>query len=397
MIIPIGTNTPLDRKPTANYALIAINVVIFAFSALVLGGNLTSLQLNAQAPGLHQFITYQFLHANTGHLLGNMLFLWVFGNSVNARLGHLTYVLFYLGGGVAAGVGYTWTGSLPLLGASGSVAAVTTAFLMLFPRSLTEIIYWFFFIGRFEIPSMLLIVLKIILYDNIIEPKLAGPTNVAYSAHLAGYAFGCVATVLMLWLRVVVRSQFDVLALLRRAYLRRQMAWATATPDGKAKMRYGRMARPVEAAVAEASPAQPEQPNPTDAIKHSIGQALSANDRTTATELYTKLIDLDAKQVLSRQQQLDVANQFTTLGRYVHAAEAYEKLLTRYTGAPDAEQVHLLLGIIYTRHLGQYSPALPHLQAALPRLKNDRQRNQCLEFMATVQSHLPEEQAGVSE
>jgi len=72
-----------------------------------------------------QFITYQFMHGDWMHLVGNMLFLWVFGNAVEDRFGHVGYAAFYLIGGIAAGVGHVLDTNAPVIGASGSVAAVT--------------------------------------------------------------------------------------------------------------------------------------------------------------------------------------------------------------------------------------------------------------------------------
>src|SRR5690606_30503901 len=97
--------------------------------------------LNPRAPELHQFLSYQFLHASWLHLLGNMLFLYVFGNSVEDRLGRAAYLLFYLAGGVMAGVGHAWLEAAPVLGASGAVAGVTGAFLALFPLSNITVVY----------------------------------------------------------------------------------------------------------------------------------------------------------------------------------------------------------------------------------------------------------------
>ena len=79
--------------------------------------------LNPAAPRLLEYFTYQFLHANTPHLLFNMLFLYVFGNNVNDRMGNIGYVAFYLAGGVVAGIGYVLFEIHPLLGASGAIAA----------------------------------------------------------------------------------------------------------------------------------------------------------------------------------------------------------------------------------------------------------------------------------
>ena len=108
--------------------------------------------LNPQDPAVWQYFTYQFLHENWLHILGNMLFLYIFGNNINDRMGHLGYLAFYLAGGVMAGIGHAATASTPVIGASGAVAAVTGAYLVLLPRSNITLFYFFFIIGAIEIP-----------------------------------------------------------------------------------------------------------------------------------------------------------------------------------------------------------------------------------------------------
>ena len=116
----------------------------------------------------------RFAPADVWHLVGNMLFLWVFGNGVNAKLGDLPYLFFYLAGGVFAGVVFGWLSADELLGASGSIAAVTTAYLVLYPRSRVTVLFAFFFITFFEVPATIIIAVKIILWDNILAPQIAG-------------------------------------------------------------------------------------------------------------------------------------------------------------------------------------------------------------------------------
>ena len=226
MLNPIRTETDVHRTPLANYGLIALNVLIFV-SLDVLGDaraqlfKLTNLALHCAAPSLHEFITYQFIHGDLAHLLGNMLFLWVFGNAVNAKLGNVAYLFYYLAAGVFAAFGFALTSSGDLLGASGAIAGVTTAYLVLFPRSRVTVLYWLFFVGTFELPAMVIIGLKIILWEIIIAPQVVCAGNIATGAHLAGYLFGLLSVRLMLLIRVVPRDQFDMLALLKRWHQRR--------------------------------------------------------------------------------------------------------------------------------------------------------------------------------
>ncbi|MHC4351850.1 MAG: rhomboid family intramembrane serine protease, partial [Planctomycetota bacterium] len=176
MILPIRTNISPRRTPYANYALIVANVIIFFLQLTIDSqGNWGFKQwvgyfmLDGDGrPFLWQFVSYSFLHGDTLHILGNMYFLYLFGNNVNDKLGNIGYTCFYLSGAVFSGVGHVLTGGGDVIGASGAVAAVTGAYLVLFPQTLITVLFWFFFIGTWEVPALYLIVLKMILFDNII-------------------------------------------------------------------------------------------------------------------------------------------------------------------------------------------------------------------------------------
>ena len=386
MIFPIYTDTPVRRTPAVNYALIAVNALIHVATAAAEPGSFLYDWrewgiLRARDPELYQFFTYQFLHGGWAHLVGNMLFLWVFGNAVNAKMGNLPYLLFYLAGGVFAAAGYALFNPYDMLGASGAIAAITTAYLALYPRSYITIVYWFFFIGTFEVPSMYLIVFKMILWDNVFAARLAGESNVAFGAHLAGYGFGFVTAALLLALRCLPRDQFDIVALWRRWLQRRGMQTMMADPDTRNRAQFGRVARPISIDdVNLHGPGSPQFDQITD-LRLRISEALARNDRAAAAGLYERVLELDPRQVLSQTQQLDVANQLYTMGRFPQAAAAYEKYLSAYGNSPDADQVRLLLGIIYARDLHQYEVAEGHLRPLADRLTDERRREQCRHWL----------------
>ncbi len=395
MLIPLRTDSPIQRTPYVNVGILAVNVFVYLLTAMspaFLEFRDQYLVLNTAWPKLYQFFTYQFLHdhGSLWHLAGNMLFLWVFGNSVNAKMGQIPYLLMYLAGGVAAGVGFAIYGGGQLLGASGSIASVTTTYLVLFPKSNIQIFYWFFIFGVFEVPSMIMIVAKIIVWDNLIGPSLlSGDSPIAYSAHLAGYAFGLIATLALLLIGALPRDQFDMIALVKRWNQRRTFAESMSDPKARAKAQFGQVASvKVIEDEAEEDPVRQAARERVTSLRAEITRALSHQDRTRAADLYEQLLAEDSDQFLPRQAQLDVANQFYTLNRAAQAAAAYERFLKYYPTAPEAEHIQLLLGIIYARDLQHFETAERYLRDSMTKLTDNRRREQCAHWLNVVLSGL---------
>jgi len=386
MLIPIGTDVRVHKAPLGNWLLIGLNVLIYLLTsgAGEAWAGRTHFTLNAAIPGLSQYITYQFLHADIGHLLGNMLFLWIFGHAVCARMGSAAYILFYLAGGVFAGVVFTSYNSNPLLGASGAIAAVTTAFLVLFPRVHVTMLLWiFFYLTTFQIPAMIMIVFKIILWDNIIAPAFAHgmESSVAFSAHLGGYVFGFAVAMLMLAVRALPRNQFDMLALWSR-WRRRQ---GLGSPIGLSGTR---MARPVVVEEMDSRPLEPLKLTPVERLRGDILDRLAERQTDEAAELYLQLTELDDSQVLPRPQQLEIANHLAQTQRPRPAVHAYQSFLGAYPTAVDAPQVRLLAGLIYRRYLGEFEQAAAHLRTALEGLTLESQRALASEELRLAEAYL---------
>ncbi len=383
----------MRRTPRVNHVLIALNVVIYLASDVV--GGLSGLDgehtwklrgmILPTELRLYQFFTYQFLHGDVWHLLGNMLFLWVFGNSVNSKMGQVPYLLFYLACGVAAGVGFAVGGENPLRGASGAIAGITTAYLVLFPRSTVLVFYWLFFFGTMHIRAILLIGIKIILWDNFVAPQLspgAAVNAVAYSAHLAGYLFGFVVCLVMLLIRALPRDQYDILAVAKRYYQRQQLKTAVADPDARARATYGRVARPVSVVNGRPVEVPPStEDNEVTLLRAEISELMKSHDYTTAADRYQTLVSKDPEQCLPRSSMLLIANQLMTLSRYPQAAAAYERFLKTYPTGTDVVQIKLVLGIIYAKYLQQYEAAEPHLRECASRLGDEDQLRQARHWL----------------
>ena len=141
-------------------------------------------------------ITSQFLHGGWLHLLGNMLYLWIFGNNVEDRFGRLGFVLFYLGGGAVAAlaqVAVDPTSGAPTIGASGAIAATLGAYIVLFPRArVTSLIFLGFFYQLLNIPAVVVLgfwfVLQLI--EGFASLGVAQSGGVAFFAHIGGFVLG---------------------------------------------------------------------------------------------------------------------------------------------------------------------------------------------------------------
>jgi membrane associated rhomboid family serine protease len=365
MFLPIRTDSPLRVTPYMNWAIILLNVAAFVAQRTYPGFE-TALKLYPKDPTVFAFFGYQFLHANIMHLLGNMLFLYIFGNNVNDKLGHLGYVAFYLAGGVIAGVGYALMegGSVPIIGASGAVAAVTGAYLVLLPYSTVTVFYMLFFIGTLELPGFVF-VLAFFLMDLLGFSGNAG--GVAYAAHLSGTVFGFLTCMLLLSVHLLPRDQFDVLAVISRWNKRRQ--YRDMVSKGYNPFDYGggrggpvHIQQVMDPRLAEVMD-----------LRAEIAEAHGRHDLETAAEKYLRLRQLDPDQVLPKQQQFDVANHLAGQTRFPEAAEAYEAFLKAYPKFEQVEQVELMLGLIYARYLSQYALAREHLRKAVVRLHGDRE------------------------
>lgn len=400
--IPIRTETVIRRTPSVNYALIAANALMFLLFDQRFASEGTwairqrYLHLLGFEPSIHQFFTYQFIHADLMHLVGNMLFLWVFGNSVNAKMGNGPYLLFYLGGGAFAGWGHALLHPNPLAGASGAVAAVTTAYLALFPRSRVTVLIWFFlFIHFVEVPAMIIIGLKIIVWDNIIGPTLGGSERVAHHAHLAGYLFGFVGAMGMLLVRALPRDQFDMLALWKRWRQRRELAAVMAQPGAAEWAQYGAVGRTV-LVDQQTRAIEDHRIDVIADLRARIGMELDRRANSAAATLYEQLLVHEPTQCLSEAQQLGIAREFYASGKFAQAAAAFDRFVECYPNSIEAGNVRLLLGIVYARDLQQYEAADKHLSQSMESLRDPSHRDQCVQWLTSVRAALGRPAPGIT-
>jgi membrane associated rhomboid family serine protease len=247
VVLPVGDVNPTRRRAVVTGVLLLTNIAVYAllqaplsgceeagfvyrFSVVpreLLGlaplpsGELDQLLGACSAEGSGKsvplsLLTAMFLHGNLGHLLGNMLFLWVFGNNVEDRLGRVRFVVFYVAGGVAATLAFVALNpgeSTPLLGASGAIAAILGAYLLLFPRAqvltyapfplyllafvipAARIRAFFLIFAIVTLPAWLVLGGWFGLQAFAARSMLSG--GVAYEAHVAGFVAGIVLLLLL--------------------------------------------------------------------------------------------------------------------------------------------------------------------------------------------------------
>jgi membrane associated rhomboid family serine protease len=219
-MIPISDELPVRRIPVVTWGLIAVNVIIFLYE-LLLGSQVDQFYMNWGAvPGYITdplnyplaFVTLfsaMFIHGGWSHLLGNMLYLYVFGDNVEDILGRVGYVLFYLAAGAAAGLAQVvaqtfaaWVGDpnsawIPGVGASGAIAGVLAVYLVLFPRAPVRVLVPGLYLMRMaRIPAVIVLGFWFIiqLFNGFLSLGAIGVATggVAWFAHIGGFVAGLV-------------------------------------------------------------------------------------------------------------------------------------------------------------------------------------------------------------
>jgi membrane associated rhomboid family serine protease len=213
-MIPIRDEIPTRETPVVNYLLIAANVLVFLWMFLIPEAALeTVVNKYAMVPAhfadgvemgdILSIFTSMFMHAGFLHIAGNMLYLWIFGDNLEDRLGHRRYLVFYLVGGVAASLTHlvtNWGSELPTVGASGAIAAVLGAYLVLFPASrIVTVIPLRFFSRLTVVPAIVVLGLWFILqlFNGVMALGGADVGGVAFWAHIGGFVAGMVMVKLL--------------------------------------------------------------------------------------------------------------------------------------------------------------------------------------------------------
>jgi len=251
VVLPIGDAPNPRGVPVVNYLLIAANVAVYLFVSLPLGAQhpapndpalheyvrvmshalanraqlqqiLTNVSLydlfvfrwgfRPAAPSAVDLLTCMFLHAGFLHLFGNMLFLWIYGDNVEHRLGSVRYLCWYLGTGIAATLFHMLgaPGSqIPLVGASGAISGILGFYFVWFPRNRVRLLWLLppFVMQVFEVPARIVLGIYLVL-DNLLPYLIvSGDAGVAHGAHIGGFLAGLAAAWVMDRRQVAVRPE----------------------------------------------------------------------------------------------------------------------------------------------------------------------------------------------
>jgi len=381
VLIPISTDRPSKRPARVTPVLVGINLAVFsAMLLLPMASDITIRDIYAagQVGGgrivWYTLITSAFLHGGFVHLLGNMITLWVFGPPVEDRLGRVWFTIFYLAAAVASGLAHALLEAAPAIGASGAIAGVTGAFLVLFPATRVKCFMIFFIIGLVMVPSWFLIGLRIAF--DLLSQSFGVRNDIANIAHLGGYAFGAAVAGSLLFTGVLAREPYDLLSLIRHRNRRRVIRAAATAQSSSGPMR----------------PAKASKPDPeTDDLARRRAQVstLLAEDKPDqAADAYEQLIDAYAHRphagTLSRDAQLKLAGYLLAGGRRRLAARTLEGFLATYPNDPERAEIGILLARVAAHDLGDPARARALLEPIAASGRDERLRELAREELAGI-------------
>jgi len=360
MFLPIGDAPNPKGIPLVTYALIAANVAAFLLLNVPLGsrqadvgspafreyvevmareleGRVDIRELAAQAsaydlfafehgyrPGAPQvadLVSCMFLHGGLMHLFGNMLFLWIYGDNVERRLGSFTFLFWYLATGAAATLTHALvfsSSNVPLVGASGAISGVLGFYFLWFPKNVVRMLAFLppFLMQVFEIPARFVLGMYLV-FDNLVPFFMAGEGGVAHGAHIGGFIAGGL------------------------------VAWLMD--------RRGLQARPADFAGPKSTP------QGADAAR----RALADGRLTDAAEAYFALPPSDARRALSADEAVELA---TWLRRNGHSEAALTLLRRVVRDVPQGRglaEVYAATGLLLLEDRREPSAAYQYLLSAL--------------------------------
>ena len=292
------------------------------------------------SPSLLALLFCMFLHGSFGHLFGNMLFLWIYGDNVEYRLGPVAYLLWYLGTGVVATLTFAFLDSAslaPLVGASGAISGILGFYLIWFPHNYVKVFFLFPFFGIIPIRAYWILGIYLVL-ENIM-PALGGSgSNVAYGAHIGGFIAGMLVAV---------------------AYNQIKGALPAPKPERLASYRPGQ-GGPVDKAWSQSAPAPVSR---SDDTTSEFEKEIRAGQMESAAHAFA-LLNREGGSPPSPDSVFRLAQWLYAESFVDDAASVFRYYLKRFPRGDDLDRVHLGLGVLLARRLGNPRAAREHLHQA---------------------------------
>ncbi|MCX7919397.1 MAG: rhomboid family intramembrane serine protease [bacterium] len=333
MIIPIGDDNPREKVPYVTYSLIGINIIVYIYFGWIRGNYEEFVTQFGFIPAQFDFLTVftsMFLHGDIFHLAGNMLYLWIYGDNVEAKFGKIRFLLFYLSSGVVAHglqTAFSTNLQIPNIGASGAIAGVLGAYLVLFPRA--KIIFWYFFIfyfriytGRFKVIAWLVLgfwFLQQIIFGYFgLSQTTAQEGGVAFFAHIGGFLCGV-----------------GVMLLFRQTY----------------RFQRSRLLRPVidEQLRYPVSYTSQQWKNIRNYQK-TIKEVLIQQGTAVAVPLYEQMQSQYPNTALDSESMFLIAESYTRRREFDKALETYQKILRFEPHSEKADNALWAMAEIYLQH-----------------------------------------------
>lgn len=385
MFIPLGTNRPLTRKTRIVPILIGINLAVFVLQIILQSqdprlaeqlldfGHIWGRDLTPWSP-----ITSAFLHGSFMHVAGNMLALFVFGPPVEDRFGRLGFTIFYLAGAVGSGLIHVAMSDHPAIGASGAIAAVTGAFLVLFPNSRIRILWLFIIIQILMAPAWWLIGLWIVI--DLFSQTFQVQNGTANAAHLGGYGFGIAVALILLWTHILPREpNYDLFSILK--HKQRKRAFQAAS----------RSSSPLPVKSARKKP-EKEDPKTAELAQRraQVSERLGEGNLEDAAARYLSMVeyfasDEDAPTTMHRDAQYQIANHLYSTGQRQEALDAYQALIKDYPNDKERDVICILRARINAQDLNNPDAARSILTTLIEQSSDDDIKSLALSELDALQ------------
>ena len=205
LFFPYKVDVKSTIRPFANYLVMIVMLVVFAMQQTNLKARIEAFVLTEWS--VRQLFGYMWLHNNYPHIIGNLIFIWVFGNAVCSKVGNILYLPLYIATGVVAAVVHLVFDGREVAGASGAIFGMVGAYFVFYPFNSIKCFVWFIaYIRRFSIAGIWIILLWVVLNVLAVVTKY---TAAAYFAHIGGFVSGAILAIILLMTKLVARDSMD--------------------------------------------------------------------------------------------------------------------------------------------------------------------------------------------